>query len=39
MGFTVWSAGAFDSSYALSVTPNGNTDTALWTAAVKPLLS
>jgi endoglucanase len=38
MGFTVWSAGAFDSSYELSVTPNGDVDSALWTAAVKPLL-
>ena len=27
LGFTAWSAGAFDQNYELSLTPNGNTDT------------
>ncbi|KAF2994985.1 hypothetical protein E8E13_003806 [Curvularia kusanoi] len=29
LGYAGWSAGAFDSSYVLSLTPNGSTDTAL----------
>jgi hypothetical protein len=37
-GFTIWSAGSFDTTYVLSVTPNGDTDNALWTNAVKPNL-
>ncbi|KAH8099381.1 endoglucanase [Cristinia sonorae] len=37
-GFSVWSAGAFDSTYVLSVVPSGGNDTPLWTQAVKPNL-
>nr|WLJ42044.1 Cel5B [Irpex lacteus] len=37
-GFAVWSAGAFDTSYVLSVVPNGDQDQPLWTQAVKPNL-
>ncbi|RDB28878.1 Endoglucanase EG-II [Hypsizygus marmoreus] len=38
-GFTVWSAGAFDTTYILTVTPNADgTDQPLWTQAVKPNL-
>jgi len=38
VGFTMWSAGAFDSTYELTLTPNGNTDTKLWQNAVRPYL-
>jgi endoglucanase len=39
VGYTVWSAGAFDTSYVLSVTPNSDgSDQPLWTNAVKPNL-
>ncbi|KZT02401.1 glycoside hydrolase family 5 protein [Laetiporus sulphureus 93-53] len=39
VGFSVWAAGAFDTSYVLSVTPYSNgTDQTLWTEAVKPYL-
>ncbi|RDX51098.1 endoglucanase [Lentinus brumalis] len=39
LGFTVWAAGAFDTTYVLTQTPFANgTDQALWTAAVKPNL-
>ncbi|ETW86909.1 glycoside hydrolase family 5 2 [Heterobasidion irregulare TC 32-1] len=39
VGFSVWAAGAFDTTYILSVTPNANgTDQPLWTAAVRPNL-
>lgn len=38
-GFAVWSAGAFDTTYELSVTPNPDgTDAPLWINAVKPNL-
>lgn len=38
-GFTVWAAGSFDSTYALTVTPNTDgTDQPLWTDAVVPNL-
>ncbi|THH19988.1 hypothetical protein EW146_g1281 [Bondarzewia mesenterica] len=34
VGFTIWAAGAFDTTYILSVTPNPNgTDQPLWTDA------
>ncbi|THH28296.1 hypothetical protein EUX98_g5893 [Antrodiella citrinella] len=33
-GFAVWAAGAFDDTYVLSVSPDGNTDQPLWTQAV-----
>ena len=33
-----WAAGAFDDTYVLSVTPDGNTDQPLWTDAVLPNL-
>ncbi|KAH7930545.1 cellulase-domain-containing protein [Leucogyrophana mollusca] len=39
VGFAVWAAGAFDTSYVLSVTPNSDgTDQPLWIDAVKPNL-
>ncbi|RPD82337.1 cellulase-domain-containing protein [Lentinus tigrinus ALCF2SS1-7] len=39
VGFSVWAAGAFDTTYVLTQTPFVNgTDQALWTAAVKPNL-
>ncbi|EED79362.1 candidate extracellular endoglucanase from glycoside hydrolase family GH5 [Postia placenta Mad-698-R] len=39
VGFSVWAAGAFDTSYVLSVTPYSNgTDETLWTEAVRPYL-
>lgn len=39
VGYSIWAAGAFDSSYVLSVTPFRNeTDQSLWTNAVKPYL-
>lgn len=39
VGFTVWSAGAFDTTYILTVTPNADgTDQPLWTEAVVPNL-
>ena len=31
LGYVGWSAGAFDSSYVLGLTPNGNKDTSLLT--------
>lgn len=35
-GFSVWAAGAFDTTYVLTQTPFANgTDQALWTAAGK----
>ncbi|KAG5635067.1 Manganese dependent endoglucanase Eg5A [Sphagnurus paluster] len=38
-GFTVWSAGSFDTNYILTVTPNADgSDQPLWTQAVKPNL-
>ncbi|CAL1695114.1 unnamed protein product [Somion occarium] len=37
-GFSVWAAGAFDTTYVLSVTPNGNQDQPLWVQAVQPNL-
>ncbi|KAG8812763.1 hypothetical protein FRC17_001836, partial [Serendipita sp. 399] len=37
LGFTVWSAGAFATTYELSVTPNADgSDQQLWIQAVKP---
>ena len=33
-----WAAGAFETSYVLSVTPNGNQDQPLWVQAVQPNL-
>ncbi|OCF34565.1 hypothetical protein I316_03606 [Kwoniella heveanensis BCC8398] len=38
IGFTIWSAGSFDSSYVLSITPNGDTDNQLFVKAVQPYL-
>ncbi|KAI5836460.1 glycoside hydrolase family 5 protein [Schizophyllum commune Tattone D] len=39
VGFTAWSAGAFDSTYILTLTPNDDgTDQPLWTEAVVPNL-
>ncbi|KAI0931799.1 Manganese dependent endoglucanase Eg5A [Taiwanofungus camphoratus] len=39
VGFSVWAAGAFDTSYVLSVTPYSNgTDQPLWIDAVEPYL-
>ncbi|CCL98510.1 uncharacterized protein FIBRA_00509 [Fibroporia radiculosa] len=39
VGFSIWAAGAFDTSYVLTVTPWSNgTDQTLWTEAVKPYL-
>jgi len=37
-GFSIWAAGAFETSYILSVTPNGNQDQPLWVDAVQPNL-
>ncbi|KAJ3483129.1 hypothetical protein NLI96_g6518 [Meripilus lineatus] len=37
-GFAVWAAGAFDTTYVLTVTPNGNQDQPLWVQAVQPNL-
>jgi len=39
VGFSIWAAGSFDTSYVLSVTPYANgTDQPLWTDAVRPYL-
>jgi len=39
LGFTVWSAGSFNTEYELSVTPNADgTDNQLWIQAVRPNL-
>ncbi|KAI0963964.1 Manganese dependent endoglucanase Eg5A [Taiwanofungus camphoratus] len=39
VGFSVWAAGAFPTTYILSVTPNANgTDQPLWIDAVRPNL-
>ncbi|WWC97662.1 hypothetical protein V866_004546 [Kwoniella sp. B9012] len=38
IGFTVWSAGSFDSSYALSITPVNGQDNDLFVKAVQPYL-
>ncbi|KAF8078793.1 endoglucanase [Lyophyllum atratum] len=38
-GFTVWSAGSFDTTYILTMTPNADgSDQPLWIQAVKPNL-
>ncbi|TFK77271.1 endoglucanase [Pluteus cervinus] len=38
-GFTMWSAGAFDTTYVLTLTPKADgTDQPLWVQAVKPNL-
>ncbi|TBU63723.1 glycoside hydrolase superfamily [Dichomitus squalens] len=38
-GFSVWAAGAFDTTYVLTVTPFANgTDQPLWTTAIQPNL-
>nr|Q66NB7.2 RecName: Full=Manganese dependent endoglucanase Eg5A; AltName: Full=Carboxymethyl-cellulase 5A; Short=CMCase 5A; Short=Cellulase 5A; AltName: Full=Endo-1,4-beta-glucanase Eg5A; Flags: Precursor [Phanerodontia chrysosporium]AAU12275.2 endoglucanase [Phanerodontia chrysosporium] len=38
-GFSVWAAGAFDTTYVLTVTPNADgSDQPLWVDAVKPNL-
>ncbi|KAI0776439.1 glycoside hydrolase superfamily [Irpex lacteus] len=37
-GFAIWSAGAFSTSYNLSVVPNGSEDQLIWTQAVKPYI-
>ncbi|KAF5352522.1 hypothetical protein D9756_006054 [Leucocoprinus leucothites] len=38
-GFTVWSAGSFDTNYELTLTPNADgSDQPLWTNAVRPNL-
>lgn len=34
VGFTAWAAGAFDTTYALTITPNSDgSDQAIWTDA------
>lgn len=39
VGFTAWAAGAFDSTYVLTLSPNTDgSDQPLWTAAIKPNL-
>jgi hypothetical protein len=38
-GFTAWSAGAFDPSYLLSLTPSGNSDSELPLPSLFPLYS
>ncbi|KAH9937243.1 endoglucanase [Fomitopsis serialis] len=39
VGFSAWSAGSFDSTYVLTLTPYSNgTDQTLWTEAVLPYL-
>ncbi|KAI0068283.1 endoglucanase [Artomyces pyxidatus] len=39
VGFSIWAAGAFDTTYTLTVTPNADgSDQPLWTTAVKPYL-
>jgi len=39
IGFSVWSAGSFDTTYTLTVTPNSNgSDQPLWQQAVRPNL-
>jgi len=39
VGFSIWAAGAFDTTYILTVTPNANgTDQPLWIDAVRPNL-
>jgi len=39
VGFTVWSAGSFDTTYVLTLTPNADgSDQPLWVQAVKPNL-
>jgi len=39
VGFAIWAAGAFDTTYILTVTPNADgTDQPLWTQAVVPNL-
>jgi len=39
IGFSVWAAGSFDTTYTLTVTPFANgTDQPLWTDAVRPNL-
>ena len=39
LGFTIWAAGAFDTTYVLTVTPNADgSDQPLWAQAVKPYL-
>ncbi|KAI1789786.1 glycoside hydrolase superfamily [Ganoderma leucocontextum] len=39
VGFTLWAAGAFDTTYVLTLTPFVNgTDQTLWTSAVRPNL-
>ncbi|KAI0030213.1 endoglucanase [Vararia minispora EC-137] len=39
VGFVMWAAGAFDTTYTLTLTPNPDgSDQSLWTIAVKPNL-
>jgi len=39
IGFAIWAAGAFDTTYVLTVTPNSDgSDQPLWIDAVKPYL-
>ncbi|KAJ4464092.1 glycoside hydrolase superfamily [Lentinula edodes] len=39
VGFTAWAAGAFDTTYALTITPNSDgSDQAIWTDAILPNL-
>ncbi|KAH9836977.1 endoglucanase [Rhodofomes roseus] len=39
VGFSAWSAGSFDTTYVLTLTPYSNgTDETLWTEAVRPYL-
>ncbi|KAI9708369.1 MAG: Endoglucanase EG-II [Bogoriella megaspora] len=39
LGYTTWSAGAFDQSYELSETPNGSTDQPLVSKCVVPVFT
>ncbi|KZS87207.1 cellulase-domain-containing protein [Sistotremastrum niveocremeum HHB9708] len=40
IGYSIWAAGSFATSYVLSVTPNADgSDQPLWVDAVKPLLA
>ncbi|CAD6564570.1 MAG: hypothetical protein CYPHOPRED_004082 [Cyphobasidiales sp. Tagirdzhanova-0007] len=37
-GFTAWAGGAMPSSYALTLSPNGNQDVPIWNIAIQPNL-
>lgn len=38
LGFAAWSAGSFDPSYTLSLTPSNGVDNELFNVAVRPYL-